>query len=165
MTSQETLRESRTAFPLRAGGRHGMNGLTRFLRLSVRDQALLVEALAALTLATIMLRSVSFARLARRLGVHMAESPPSAPESVEQQAGRVQWALDVAASRLPWKPVCFPRAVAATAMLRRRRISSTLYFGVDRARGLDAHAWVRVGRLIVSGGPVEPRFTVVSTFA
>jgi len=142
-----------------------MNGLIRFLRLPVRDQALLVEALAALTLASITLRAIRFARLAKHLGAHMAESPPSAPEAVERQAGRVRWAVEVVASRLPWKPVCFPRAVAATAMLRRRRISSTLYFGVDRARALDAHAWVRVGRTIVSGGPVEARFTVVSTFA
>jgi hypothetical protein len=50
-------------------------------------------------------------------------------------------------------------------MLRRRGIHSTLYLGVDRATGFDAHAWVRVGRVIVTGAPEHRRFSVVSTFA
>jgi len=61
--------------------------------------------------------------------------------------------------------MCFPQALAATLMLRRRGIRSTLYLGVDPHRDLDAHAWVRVGGLIVTGGPDEARFVVVSTFA
>lgn len=142
-----------------------MRRLSAFIRLPLDEQLRLVEAILALTLASVLLRTVAFARLAKRLGRHMAESPSAAPANVEQQAKGVRWAVDLAADHLPWKPVCFPRAVAATVMLRRRGIASTLYFGVDRARGLDAHAWVRVGGLIVSGAPVEPRFTVVSTFA
>jgi Transglutaminase-like superfamily len=139
--------------------------VSAFIRLPFRDRLLLLEAVLALATASIVLRTVTFARLAKYIGRHMTQSPSCAPEPVEQQAMRVRWAVDVAANNLPWKPVCFPRAIAATAMLKRRGIGSTLYFGVDAARGLDAHAWVRVGSLIVSGAPVEPRFTVVSTFA
>jgi hypothetical protein len=95
----------------------------------------------------------------------MAESPPAEDDRTLKQAESIRWAVDTAARVLPWKPVCLPQALAGTAMLRRRRIASTLYLGVDPGRGLDAHAWVRVGTLIVTGGPLETRFSVVSTFA
>jgi len=139
--------------------------LIRFVRLPLREQGLLIEAIAGLTLAGIILKTLPFARVAARLGRHMAVSPDAAEPGDLERARRVRWAIDLAARNLPWKPVCFPRAVAATYMLRRRGVSSTMYFGVDPARDLDAHAWVRVGPLIVSGGPIERRFTVVSTFA
>ena len=95
----------------------------------------------------------------------MAEGPTVAtPESVAD-AARVRWAVDTAARVLPWKPVCLPQAIAATLMLNRRDIASILYLGVDPTRALDAHAWVRVGEVTVTGGPVDQRFAVVSTFA
>jgi hypothetical protein len=142
-----------------------MNRLIRFARLPVRDQGLIVEAAANLVLAGLILKTVPFARTARRLGEHMAESGRSEDAQVVDQALRVRWAVGTAARNLPWKPVCFPQAVAATRMLRRRSIRSTLYLGVDPQRDMDAHAWVRVGELIVTGGPLDRRFTVVSTFA
>lgn len=142
-----------------------MKRLIRFVRLPLRDQGLVIEAAASLMLADLVLNTIPFSRLARRLGRHMAESPATAEPFDIERAERIRWAIDAVAGRLPWQPVCFPRAVAATSMLRRRGIASTMYFGVDPARDLDAHAWVRVGSLIVSGGPLEQRFTVVSTFA
>ena len=142
-----------------------MNRLILVLRLPLREQRLLLEAVVYLALATLRLRTVAFARLAPRLGRHMSESPASEDTAVLERARSVRWAVETAARNLPWKPVCFPQAVAATMMLRRRRIASTLYLGVDPERGLDAHAWVRVGALIVAGGPLEYRFAVVSSFA
>lgn len=142
-----------------------MNRLIRFARLPLRDQGLILEAAAGLVVAGIVLKTVPFARTARRLGRHMAETTRSEDGPVVERARRVRWAVGIAARNLPWKPVCFPQAVAATLMLRRRSIASTLYLGVDPQRDLDAHAWVRVGDLIVTGGPLDRRFTVVSTFA
>jgi hypothetical protein len=118
-----------------------------------------------LLVASVLIRLRTFSRMARRLGEHMAETPTSAGRPEIAEARRVRWAVQAAATRLPWKPVCLPQAVAATWMLRRRGIHSTLYLGVDRATGFDAHAWVRVGRVIVTGAPEHRRFSVVSTFA
>ena len=52
-------------------------------------------------------------------------------------------------------------------MLRRRRISSTLYFGLSRDTGseLKAHAWVRSGTQVLTGAKGHHAFTVVATFA
>lgn len=142
-----------------------MSRLVRFARLPLRDQGLLIEAVVSLALAGMALKTIAFARLAARLGRHMAETPEAELAEAVAVARRIRWAIETAAQNLPWRPVCFPQAVAATYMLRRRDIASTIYFGVDPARDLDAHAWVRVGRLIVTGAPLERRFTVVSTFA
>lgn len=142
-----------------------MSRLVRFARLEGADRARLVEAVALLAAAGVLLRLLPFSRLAPRLGRHMAESAPVENPAATSGAERVQWAVETAARHLPWKPVCLPQAVAAQWMLRRRGIPSTLYLGVDPGHEYDAHAWVRVGQTIVTGGPRPDRFTVVSSFA
>ena len=139
--------------------------LIQFARLPAADRGLLVEALLALCTAGLRLRVSPFSRIAGRLGQHMAETAETEDSPKLLEARRVRWAVETSARHLPWKPVCLPQALAAKRMLARRGIASTLYLGVDPARKLDAHAWVRVGRVIVTGGPREERFTVVSTFA
>lgn len=141
-----------------------MRRLILFIRLPRTERRLLLEAAFGLTAAQLQVRLLGFKRLSHGLGAHMAEAPRAEPEAV-REARRVRSALDVAARNLPWKPVCLPQAIAAVRMLRRRGIASTLYLGVDRTRNLDAHAWVRVGGVVVTGGPVDERFAVVSTFA
>jgi hypothetical protein len=138
--------------------------LIQFARLPSADRVLLVEATVALSAAGLRLSVTSFARIASGLGRHMDESADAVDAAALKQAARVRWAVETVARHLPWKPVCLPQALAAKRMLQRRGIASTLYLGVDPAKQLDAHAWVRVGRMIVTGGPREDRFAVVSTF-
>jgi hypothetical protein len=142
-----------------------MRRLVQFLRLAAPDRRLLVEAIAGLVVAGVSLRLFRFARLAARLGTHMAESPLEQDRSAAVEAVRIRWAVETAARHLPWKPMCLPQAVAAQRMLRRRGIPSTLYLGVAPGRGYGAHAWVRAGRVVVTGGPRPDQFAVVSTFA
>jgi hypothetical protein len=142
-----------------------MNRVTRLTRLTGPELSDLLEALALCTIASILLKVVPFSRMAPRLGRHMAESPPHQPGATGATVSRVSWAIAKAAKILPWKPMCLPQAVTAQWMLRRRSIPSTLYLGTDPAKNYDAHAWVRVGGVIVTGGPHHTRFAVVSTFA
>ena len=125
---------------------------------------MLAEALVLCTVASITLRVRRFSRVAVRLGRHMAESSPQElPNRARVQ--RVKWAIGVAARLLPWKPMCLPQAVTAQWMLHRRGIASTLYLGTDPNNEYAAHAWVRAGRILVTGGDDPRRYTVVSTFA
>ncbi|MDH4132846.1 MAG: lasso peptide biosynthesis B2 protein [Gemmatimonadota bacterium] len=139
--------------------------LILFVRLPAPERRDLVEAAALCTVAGVLIRVLKFRRLAPRLGRHMAVSPAERDEATSPQVAGVRWAIEAAARHLPWRPVCLPQAVAAQWMLRRRGIPSTLYLGADPARAYDAHAWVRAGTTIVTGGPLEERFTVVSSFA
>ena len=142
-----------------------MKRLVQFVRLSRPERRDLVEAVALCTLAGVLLRVLRFPRLAPRLGQHMAESPTEHDAATLAEVKRIGWAIAAAARYLPWKPVCLPQAVCAQWMLKRHRIPSTLYLGIDPSRDYDAHAWVRVGTIIVTGGPGQERYAVVSTFA
>jgi hypothetical protein len=142
-----------------------MKKLVRFVRLPAPERRDLVEAIALCTVAGVLLAVLRFRRIAPRLGRHMAESPTQHDTSTTSQVARIGWAIETAARHLPWKPVCLPQAVTAQWMLRRHGIPSTLYLGIDPARGYDAHAWVRVGTIIVTGGPRSDQYAVVSSFA
>jgi hypothetical protein len=139
--------------------------MRRLPHLTGPEAIALGEALALCTAASIMLRVMRFSRIAPRLGRHMAESPSHHAAEKRAAVRLVAWAVAAAARRLPWKPVCLPQAVTAQWMLRRRGIQSTLYLGTDPANHYNAHAWVRVGAVIVTGGDDPGRYTVVSTFA
>lgn len=142
-----------------------MGRLASFRRLSAADRGLLAEAAVLLTAARLAIAVVPFSSLARRLGRHMGETPPTQSPDAIQLSRRVRRAVSVAARNLPWEAVCLPQAIAAKLMLRRRGVSSTLYLGVQRGPSMVAHAWVRVGDVVVTGDDGRERYTVVSTFA
>jgi hypothetical protein len=139
--------------------------LRSYYRLPQQDRRLVREAGTLLLLAWLAIRVIPFRRLAPRLGRSQLESPVTQSPEAVVIARRVAWAIHVAARQFPWFMNCFPRAIAAKLMLRRRGVEATLYLGVRRDAALKAHAWVRVGPFIVTGRQERIRFTVVSSFA
>jgi hypothetical protein len=79
----------------------------------------------------------------------------------------VRRAVTASASRLPGQTVCFPRAIAAQAMLRRRGVSSTLYYGAKTAldRRLRAHVWLRAGSEGVVGQEIASQYAVLASYS
>lgn len=142
-----------------------MTRVGRFLQLSGHRRALLLEAALLLGSVQLAARVLDDARLTRWLGRQTSATP--GPRSAEQLrlAEEVGWAIAAAARHLPSDPVCLPQALAARLMLRRRHVPSTLYLGVARTPGPIAHAWLRVGDLVVTGAEGVHRYVVVSTFA
>jgi len=142
-----------------------MSRLGKLARLPPRDWLLLTEATLLLAFSSAAVRLLTFTRVARKLGAFMKESPAGDERAAIVEARRIRWAVFAAARRIPWKPLCLPQAIAAMVMLRRRAIAGTLYLGVDRRNGFEAHAWVRVGPVIVTGGGAHTTYVVVSSFA
>lgn len=130
---------------------------------------LLAEAVTSLVVARLAVWFVPFRRLAARLGEAMAESPTAATEAQHAAAAPIGWAVGSLGERLPGMRQCLVQAVAATWMLQRRRIPSTLYFGLakdeEKSADLKAHAWVRCGTLVLTGEAERHDFTVVASFA
>ena len=108
-----------------------------------------------------------FRRIAAWLGTLGAESPATAAPEEIRSAEEVGWAVGVLARRVPWDGRCLAQALAATGMLRRRGLEGTVSFGVRRGEsaGFDAHAWLRLGSCVVTGGPGHQRFKTFTTFA
>jgi hypothetical protein len=110
------------------------------------------EAAAYLAVARLAIRTIPFRWLVR-----FFERPVRTPEldGTARAAAReeVRAAIRGAGKRLPGGAVCFPRAFAAQAMLRRRGVSTTLYCGARRfpRRGLRAHVWLADGEHPVTG--------------
>lgn len=123
-----------------------MNLLRRFLRQPAARRALLIEAAVSLLLARLALRVLPFRRIAAWLN-----RPPQRTELTGEERERIRkevvWAIERTARQLPGETVCFPLGLAAQAMLRRRGISTTLYYGAATLpeRGLTAHVWVQDG--------------------
>ena len=136
-------------------------------RLSGSQWRLLAEAGAWLIAARLAVWFVPFRRLAAGFGDAMAESPDADTEAQRAAAAEIGWAVRGLGRRLPWMSQCLVQGAAAMWMLQRRRIPSTLYFGLAKDTGgeLAAHAWVRSGKQVLTGAKGRDDFNVVATFA
>ena len=140
--------------------------LRKLFGLPWRDRLLLLEAAAALAVAGTALLVLPFRWIAPRLGETMADSPAddsAAPELLR----RIGWAVGVAGSHLPWRSRCLAEAMAGKLMLQRRGVRSTLYLGLakDGETDLEAHAWLRCGDTVLTGGAMSDDYAVIASFA
>jgi len=105
---------------------------------------LLVEAILYLLLARVALYCLPFKMIVWFMNRH-TKQPQLQGEARECLRNAVRWSVLRATQILPGKTVCFPRAIAAQAMLRRRKIGTTLYYGAvtQAERGLTSHVWVQ----------------------
>jgi Transglutaminase-like superfamily len=141
----------------------------KWRRRSWVERFLLLEAFVLLGFARLLVLTVPFKWLARSLGRHMNESGEHVEPSELQRARMIGAAVRSSANYTPWESVCLPQAVAAQWMLKRRRISATLYLGVAKnetlPQKLAAHAWLRCGQTILTGASGHRQFAVVAMFS
>ena len=124
------------------------------------------EAVSYLTLASLAIRFVPFKRL-----VPVFTRPLPRPELTGPARSRaiadVRRAVLSAAVRLPNRPVCFPQALAAQAMLRRRGVATTMCYGANTGggTGLAAHVWLLAGDEGVVGQEIAAQFPLLVTYS
>ena len=143
------------------------NRLGKLLALPWSGRRLLIEAAFALGAARLVLALLPFRRIATRLGRAGEESADTIPPALDNIAEQVGWAAETMARHLPWQSSCLAQALSAWWMLGRRGIVGTVYFGVARNpdKPFDAHAWLRCGMRIVTGGNGHEQFRVISCFS
>ncbi len=145
-----------------------MTRLGKFLKLKSGDRRAFLEAVFWLGSFRAAMHFVPFKVLAGRLGTHQAETPVVPLDAAtRRKAAAVSRAVRTMSRHLPWACACLVQAAAAKRMLDRRRIPATLYLGTSKDENLKliAHAWLRAGDAIVTGGEGKDGFTVVSTFS
>jgi hypothetical protein len=143
------------------------NELHRFCGVSRTRKELLFEALIALAIARIAMALLPFRRVAAWMGTPGTETPATATAADTKLAKEIGWAVAVLARRVPWDGRCLAQALAGTGMLRHRGLEGTVSFGVCRGEiaEIGAHAWLRFGSIMVTGGPGHERFNTFTTFA
>jgi hypothetical protein len=130
------------------------------------ERWLLVEALLWLGIMRTAMWLLSFKQITRLLGFSLGEHhlPPIASQL--KTAHCIGWAVRATAPQAPWQSLCLAQALAAAAMLRRRRLSGSLYLGVakDADGKVQAHAWLRCGDDILTGGRSYKRFIPITAY-
>lgn len=126
---------------------------------------LLAEAWICLAWAR-LLKSISFSRMAPRLGEYMSETSRLREPSHEILLLQISQAILKVSRHTWWDSQCLVMAIAGMTMLKRRGIPSTLYLGTakDECGKMIAHAWLRSGNVILTGAKGMERFTVVAAF-
>lgn len=140
-----------------------------FWHLRRGDRLRFVAAWVALGLAELLIIALPFSVIRRLLGEHQSESVQQEPRPLTPQqrasARRIGAVVAAAAAHAPLRSDCYPQALTARMFLGLRRIPHVVCFGVRRdGDALVAHAWIRAGDLVVTGGNGQS-YTEVGRFA
>ena len=145
-----------------------MKKFRRALQLPLSDWRYLVIASLELFAARIRFAALATQKILRALqapssALSQDESSPSTKIDVEC----LSWAIAVAAQHVPWRSDCLIQVMAADRWLRRHQLRPNFYLGVakDERGGLAAHAWLRCGDRIVTGGRSDQFSTLIEPAA
>ena len=126
-------------------------------RLSPGQWLDLLRAAIELAYANRRMGSLRVSELALSLGGPNAQSVPL---SLAQSAfvSRVAFAVPRMGSRVPWRSDCLVQAMAAQRWLKSAGLPSEIFIGArnDGEDGMAAHAWLKVGAEMVTGGDISP---------
>lgn len=97
-------------------------------------------------------------------GVEGEESGEDETMEHYKYAKAVSMCVNHVCNKTAWESKCLVRALTAQKLLKRKSIPSTMYLGCGMDNGkMVAHAWLRCGRMYVTGGNGE-EYSVVDKF-
>lgn len=142
-----------------------------FLHFRRGDRVRFLAAWLLLLLSHLLILLLPFTAIRRLLGENQSRPNPDAspaPELTPEQtasARHIGHIVAAAALHAPWRSDCYPQALTARTFLALRRIPHVVCFGVRREDdALVAHAWIRAGELVVTGGNGQS-YTEVGRFS
>ena len=98
-------------------------------------------------------------------GTEGQESPAEEAPWKYRYATNVSNVVDRICSKTAWESKCLVRALTAQKILKKKGIHSTLYLGCGEKEGkLVAHAWLRCGKIYVTGGD-GTEYSIVDKFS
>lgn len=66
---------------------------------------------------------------------------------------------------MPWKSACLQQSIAAYLLLSKKKLPTTLYFGMKRnGTKVTGHAWLRCGKFYITGGNGN-EYTLICSYA
>jgi hypothetical protein len=143
------------------------NKIKTFISIPWVSKILLLEALMYSAVARSVIVFIPFKKYKKYIGIPNQETPLEIESQKYHIINAVSWAVHIITSRTPWQSKCLVQALTAQQMLKKRKLSTTLYLGVNKENGkdLNAHAWLRCGQLFVTGGRNRNEFAEVAKFA
>lgn len=97
-------------------------------------------------------------------GARNEESSQDVEMAQYNYARRVAVHVNESCKNTPWESKCLVRAWTAMTLLKKAGIPTTMYLGVGREENkMVAHAWLRCGKIYVTGGKGE-NYAIVAKF-
>ena len=122
-----------------------------------------------LNLCRLLIRVLSFRRLASHLGIAYGARAciPLVTEGQRLRARKIQRVVRLATRCIPWEINCYPQSLTACLLLVLCRVPHCLCFGATRRPqdgGFAAHAWTVAGPVRVAGGESFSQYAVLACF-
>ena len=103
-------------------------------------------------------------KMRHKWGVEGEESEEEETLEHYRYAKAVSMCVNHVCNSTAWESKCLVRALTAQKLLKRKSISSTLYLGCAIHEGkMVAHAWLRCGKMLVTGAS-DIEYSVVDKF-
>ena len=143
-----------------------VNKVRKFLKVSWTDKMMIIEAVFLTGIIRFSILFVAFSKIAKLSGKYNKDSVFSINNKQISIGNRIGLVVQIVSKYTPWESKCLVKALTAQTMLRIRKIPSTVYLGVAKDdKKLVAHAWLRCGENIITGGDECYGFTMVAKFA
>ena len=143
-----------------------ISSVRKFFLIPFHEKMLFFEALVTMLSVRIKIAFVPMKQLWPRLGEMQKETDTVDLPHQYHFVYQVSHAVVRCRKIVKFKDRCYPEAITAKQMLRKRGIASTLYIGVRKETGkVNAHAWLRSGSIFVTGKREMGNFVVLSTIA
>lgn len=144
-----------------------MKHLLKFMKIPFQRKFLFLKAFFLSGWYRFCIKKRPFSRLADKTGKSGYETDRSYEPADMEYLRSVKWAVTAASKRTPWESMCLVRALTAKKLLNRKGIPCTLYMGVrnkEKTGKMEAHAWLRTGRYIVTGENGYSNYVVTGIF-
>lgn len=144
-----------------------MHKLKVFYKLGFKKQLMFIEAFILSGIYRFMVVYLPFKCVKKRLGEAKKESPQKESLEAYQMAKEIRSVVLLACKYTPWESKCLIRAMLVQHFLKRKKIATTIYLGVnkDDFNNMKAHAWIRCGEMIVTGEYEKKHFVQVAYFS
>jgi len=140
--------------------------LKKLSQLSGADFFLYLKVFCLTGFVRMLILMLPFKRIAKYLGNQGEESPREEDPVKMEASQKIGRAIERISRHTVWESKCLVQAITGKVLLRQLDIANTLYLGVRKNENneLLAHAWLRVGPVIITGKRVMEGFKTVSCF-
>lgn len=123
-----------------------------------------IEAWGFLHFSRLLVLFFPFKKIASIMGVVNIETPHN--DMSHNFSSQIEKAIQRASHYSIHSSKCYDQALAGKIMCKRRKLPSTIYFGLSKneKQHLIAHAWLRVGNRIITGKRGHEHYTVMASY-
>lgn len=122
--------------------------------ISTRDKLLFMEAFFLTGVYRFKILRVPFNKLKLELGSYNVESDDDVDVEYYRLCRKIGRIVTSVSKYTPWESLCLVKAMTVQKMLKKRGVCTTVYLGVnkDTKDNMNAHAWIRCGKMYITGG-------------